>query len=71
MLSLVIAPSGISDVGTQDFHFVTGTMDVDRRVCCEDYCPYPSLIAMGDSCGIKPTGEHPKAKEIRRLKHID
>lgn len=68
MLSMVVAPLGISDVGTQDFHFVMGTMDVDHLGTCREYCDYPSLIAKGDSCGIPATGEHPKAKEIRRLK---
>jgi hypothetical protein len=68
MLSMVVAPLGISDVGTQDFHFVTGTMDVDHHGICHDYCPYPSLIAKGDSCGIQATGEHPKAQEVRRFK---
>jgi hypothetical protein len=68
MLSMVVAPLGISDVGTQNFHFVTGTMDVDHLGICHDYCPYPSLIARGDSCRIHATGEHPKAQEVRRLK---
>jgi len=68
MLSMVVAPLRISDVGTQHFHFVTGTMDVDHLGTCHDYCPYPSLIAMGDSCGIHATGEHPKAQEVRRIR---
>jgi hypothetical protein len=68
MLSMVIAPLGISDIGTQNYHFVLGTMDVDPPGSCYDYCPYPSLTAKGDSCGVQLTCEHPKAKEVRRLK---
>jgi hypothetical protein len=68
LLSMVVAPLGISDVGTQNYHFVTGTMDVDYHGLCHDYCPYPSLIATGDTCGIQAGGDHPKAEEIRRLK---
>ena len=64
MLSLVVAPLGISDVGKQDFHFVLGTMDNRPSGVCEDYCRFPSIIATGDSCDIKATGEHPKAKAI-------
>lgn len=65
MLSMVIAPLGISDVGTQNYHFVSGTMDVEDTGPCEDYCVYPSLVALGDHCQIPATGEHPKAREIR------
>jgi molybdopterin/thiamine biosynthesis adenylyltransferase len=68
MLSMVIAPLGIPYVGTQTHHFVSGTQDVDHLDSCYDYCIYPSFIAKGDACGIKATGEHPKAKEIRRLR---
>ena len=68
MLSMVVAPLGISDIGTQNYHFVLGTMDVYHLGSCYGYCPYPSLMAMGDSCGVQPTGEHPKAQKIRRLK---
>jgi hypothetical protein len=68
MLSMVVAPLGISDVGTQNYHFVSGTMDVDQFGPCHDYCLYPSLTAMGDSCWVHATGQHPKAEEIRKSK---
>ncbi len=66
MLSMVIAPLGISDAGTQHFHFVSGTMDIEHLGPCHSYCPFPSLVAMGDACNIPVTGEHPKAREIRQ-----
>ena len=65
MLSMAIAPLGISDVGTQNYHFVSGTMDTDDMGPCEEYCVYPSLIGLGDYCQIPATGEHPKAHDIR------
>ncbi len=68
MLSMVVAPLGISDVGTQNHHFVSGTMDVDHLGACHDYCPFPSFTALGDSCEVPATGKHPKAEEIRRKK---
>lgn len=67
MLSMAIAPLGQSDVGTQHYHFVTGIMDIDETGSCEPYCTYPSLVALGDNCGIEATGKHPKAEEIRML----
>ena len=67
MLSLVIAPLGISNPRTQRFHFVSGMMDIEDSGLCNDYCPFPSLIAKGDDCGIPPIGEHPQARAIRNL----
>lgn len=66
MLSLVIAPLGISNVGTQQYHFVTGSMDIERNIGCWGYCIFPSFIARGDSLDFKVTAEHPKAKLIRK-----
>ncbi len=66
MLSLTIAPLGISNPGTQNFHFVSGTMDVEDLGVCHSYCPFPSLTAFGDACGIAATGNHPKAEAIRK-----
>jgi hypothetical protein len=68
MLSLIVRPVGISDAGTQQFHFVTGSMDTEPSGVCHDYCPFPSFVAKGDACGVDPTGEHPKAKQIRHSK---
>jgi hypothetical protein len=67
MLSFVISPCGVSDIGEQNYHFVLGRMDVDHGHC-RDACPYPSLIAKGDSSGIQVTGSHPKAETERKLR---
>lgn len=67
MLSMVVAPSGLANVGVQNYHFVTGTLDVDHGKCKES-CLYPSFIAKGDSTGIVVTGKHAKAEEARSLR---
>jgi len=67
MLSFVISPCGVSNIGEQNYHFVPGRMDVDHGHCRDD-CPYPSLIAKGDSSGIQVTGNHPKAEAERMLR---
>lgn len=65
MLSMVVAPSGLANVGAQNYHFVTGTLDVDSGKCKES-CLYPSFAAKGDSTGIVVTGKHAKAEEARK-----
>jgi hypothetical protein len=60
MLSFVVAPSGISDVGAQNFHMVTGEMDRIDFGGCNSRCPYPELLAAGDACPIVVTGPRPR-----------
>ncbi len=67
MLSFIISPCGVSNIGEQNYHFVLGRMDVDHGHC-RDACPYPNLIAKGDNSGIQVTGSHPKAEAERRLR---
>jgi molybdopterin/thiamine biosynthesis adenylyltransferase len=67
MLSFVISPCGISNIGEQNYHFVLGRTDVDYGYC-RDTCLYPSLIAKGDSSVIQVTGNHPKAEAERKLR---
>jgi len=31
LLSMVIAPNGLADTGTQNYHFVTGNLDIHDR----------------------------------------
>ncbi len=69
MLSMVVAPSGLANVGAQNYHFVTGILDVDHDQC-KITCLYPSFIARGDSTGITVTGKHAKAEEARELRSI-
>jgi molybdopterin-synthase adenylyltransferase len=63
-LSMVVAPSGISNPGSQMYHFVTGTLDT--TICgCDDGCPYPSFTARGDTSGVSVTGRHALATAAR------
>ncbi len=65
MLSMVLTPSGISDVGAQLFHFTTGTVDHDRNGC-EPTCPYtPGQVALGDHSALTVTGDHEAANRQR------
>ncbi|MEQ8360378.1 MAG: ThiF family adenylyltransferase [Cytophagales bacterium] len=63
-LSVLITPSGIADVGQQNYHFVTGSMDIERGHC-EDNCFYSSIVGKGDTLGLKPFGRHKVAEAAR------
>jgi hypothetical protein len=67
MLSMIVAASGLANVGAQNYHFVTGTLDVDHETC-KGTCLYPSFTAKGDSTDIVVTGRHAKAEEARELR---
>lgn len=64
-LSLVIAPSGISDVGQQLHHFTTGKMDIEDSLKCDENCFFQTIIGRGDYSGIEPYGLHPAAEKAR------
>jgi hypothetical protein len=66
LLSMIVAPGGVSDYGAQNYHFVSGTMDLDTRGCNAD-CPFGgSLLAQGDRSGFVVTGSHEVAERARR-----
>jgi molybdopterin-synthase adenylyltransferase len=65
MLMMVIAPFGIANAGAQMYHFVPGLLDEPRFEPCNENCPYPGLIARGDSTGLVLTALHKKAEEAR------
>lgn len=48
-LSMVVAPSGITNVGAQTYNFVTGILDSDRAACDEDCLFSGSLLGLGDN----------------------
>jgi hypothetical protein len=61
LLSMVVAPQGIADIGTQNHHFVTGELDVDSHGC-EESCLYAGrFLARGDHAGLVVTGNHEAA----------
>ncbi|MCR9066752.1 MAG: ThiF family adenylyltransferase, partial [Cytophagales bacterium] len=63
-LSMIISPSGLSNLGEKIYHFVTGTIDTERMKCQKN-CFFPPIVAKGDSLSLVPTGRHKKAKAIR------
>ncbi len=57
-LSMVVAPGGLADTGAQNYHFVTGGLDVDERGC-QPGCFYSGhLLSAGDGSGIPVVGRH-------------
>lgn len=65
LLSLFIAPSGIGNHGQQTFHFVTGHLDKDTDISCQNHCFFKSISGQGDFTGVEVYGEHKIAKEKR------
>ena len=56
MLALVLAPLDQPNPGSQLYHFVGGFMDEPIYGTCHRECLFPSLVALGDSNGIRATG---------------
>lgn len=65
MLSLILSPSGINDIGQQLQHFVTGTMENITSQSCQPECMFPQILGKGDYSGITPYGQHAIAERIR------
>ena len=64
LISMVVAPQGIADLGGQTYHAVTGELDNDTRDC-NPGCPYHGeLLAAADQAPVM-TGPHPAADEAR------
>ncbi|MEJ7678746.1 MAG: hypothetical protein WKG06_12985 [Segetibacter sp.] len=68
LLTLFIAPSEIDDVGQQLYHFVLGTMDIDRNKECHENCFFQSVMGRGDLSGVTVYGEHTVAVNARELR---
>jgi molybdopterin-synthase adenylyltransferase len=71
MLSLFIAPSGVSDVGQQLYHFVLGSMDIESNKKCHENCFFQSIIGRGDFSTVTVYGEHEVAVVARSLRIIE
>jgi len=70
MLSLFISPSGISDVGQQMHHFVTGKMDIAENLKCHENCFFPTIAGKGDHAGIEIYGRHLIAEQARLERNL-
>lgn len=69
MLSLILAPAGISDVGQQLYHFTIGTMDIEREKRCHVNCFFPSIIGRGDFTDVTVYGKHKVAEDSRNTRN--
>lgn len=71
LLSMIVAPSGVSDYGAQNYHFVSGSIDLDTRGC-NPGCPFGrSLLAQGDRSEFVVTATHEIAESTRRRRTED
>ena len=65
LLSMVVAPGGLADTGAQNYHFVTGGIDIDERQC-QPGCLYSgNLLSTGNRSGITVIGRHHAAEQER------
>jgi hypothetical protein len=65
LLSMIVAPHEIADIGAHNYHFVTGEPD-DGFDSCEANCLYRSqLLARGNTTGLDQTGQHTAAERER------
>jgi molybdopterin-synthase adenylyltransferase len=64
-LSMTVAPLDIADVGSWNFHFVTGTLD-QLSTSCRDDCLHHQQTAKGDLAPLQaPIGRHDAAEQER------
>lgn len=64
-LSLIVAPSGLSNPGAQMYHFVNSCLETHELIACKSGCLYPSYIALGDAAPISVTSRHAAAEKAR------
>ncbi len=65
LISLFISPSGISDVGQQMYHLVSGSLDHNADEGCKENCFFSSVVGRGDHSGISVYGNHQVAETAR------
>mgnify|MGYP001239256888 CR=1 FL=1 len=65
LLSMVIAPLGMSNPGAQIYHFVNSRLETEPRHSCDKTCFYRTVIAAGDRAGITTTSRHLAAELAR------
>jgi hypothetical protein len=65
LLSYFIAPSDVSDVGRQMYHFTTGTLDTERNDECKLNCFFPTILGRTHYTDVIVTGSHPVAEAKR------
>ncbi|MCA1695232.1 MAG: hypothetical protein LC749_11155, partial [Actinobacteria bacterium] len=65
LLSMVVAPSGVGDIGAQNYHFVTGYLDIDSHACLSTCLYARALLARGDHADVPVIGRHQAAEHER------
>lgn len=68
LLSLVLAPGGISNVGQQTYHFVTGRLDADPLPRCKEHCYVKTQLGKGDKADVILYGDHLVARQAREVR---
>lgn len=69
-LGFTVQPSGVTNAGGAIYHFVTATLDKERRQSCKVDCAYKAEVASGDSFPypIVEQDVNPSVPERRRRK---
>lgn len=65
LLTMVVAPRGVTSPGAQLYHFVPGIMDEPEFGACKETCIYPDYTARGDTTGLIVTAKHDRAEAAR------
>jgi hypothetical protein len=60
MLALTLDPLGQPNPGAQLYHFVGNITEPPAFDLCHSECQFPSLVALGDDCGVRPCGPRKK-----------
>jgi molybdopterin-synthase adenylyltransferase len=60
MLALILDPLGQPNPGAQLYHFVGNITEEPLYQNCHPECQFPSIVALGDDCGIRATGPRKK-----------
>jgi ThiF family len=61
LAALMVGP--VRNLGDQNYHFTTGTLDRTADAGCEDHCPYALLVGSADLACI-PIGRDPAAEKV-------
>ena len=67
-LSLIIAPSGLNNPGSQRYRFVNSMLEINDLTSCTANCDFPKLIAQGDNANLIVTSEHKVAENARQTR---
>jgi hypothetical protein len=59
--ALLLGP--VHDIGDQNYHAATGTMDREEDTGCDEHCPYPSLTGTSDTV-VYPGGKDHGAVKV-------